>query len=204
MNNALNGRVQPKNFHGYYLPANTTIVSIIGIFGALICVVTMLIVIPIPATQGFINIGDAIVMITALLFGPIIGSLAGGIGSMFADLFLGFPLFAPATLIIKGLEGLIVGIIVDPKNQTSRLNYRDVVGVIAGGLIMVFGYFLYEMILFGIEIALVEIILNGLIQFGLGVLISLIFIFASRKNIVSALPNVFEKIYDTGIIMEEP
>ena len=198
----LNERVQPKNFLGYYL-FNTTVISIIAIFGALICVVTMLIVIPIPATQGFINIGDAIVMITALMFGPLVGSLAGGFGSMFADLFLGFTVYAPATLIIKGLEGLVVGIIADPKGKTSRLHYRDIIGVIVGGLIMVIGYFLYEIILWGIEIALVEIFLNGLIQFGLGSFIAIFFVYAARKNITFALPSVFEKIYSASLVIEE-
>jgi len=49
------------------------------------------------------------VYITALLFGPLIGAFAGGVGSMFADLLLGYPQFAPATLIIKACEGGIVG-----------------------------------------------------------------------------------------------
>ncbi len=57
-----------KAFMGYFLPSNSMVISNIAIFGALICVLTMIIVIPIPATQGFINIGDAGVMITALLF----------------------------------------------------------------------------------------------------------------------------------------
>ena len=48
---------------------------------------------------------------TAILFGPLVGAFAGGIGSMFADLFLGYSHFAPATLIIKGLEGAIVGLL---------------------------------------------------------------------------------------------
>jgi len=190
---------RPKNLLGYIIPNNSIIISVIALFAALICIVTMLIVFPIPATQGFINIGDAIVMITALLFGPIVGSLAGGIGSMLADLFLGYTLYAPATLIIKGLEGLIVGLIANPRNKSARLDYRDFLGVIAGGLVMVFGYFLYEIILFGLEIALLEIFLNGLIQFGLGSLIALIFIFAARKNITGNLPSVFEKIYITDI-----
>ena len=62
---------------------------------------------------------------------------------------------------------------------------------------MVFGYFLYEILLFGVEIAMVELILNGLIQFGLGALIAILFTASARKNIVEALPQVFDKIYIT-------
>ena len=97
-------RYKGKTFMGYLYPTNSLSISTIGIFAALICVLTMVIVIPIPATQGFINIGDAGVMIAGLLLGPVIGGLAGGIGSALADIFLGYTIYAPATLIIKGLD----------------------------------------------------------------------------------------------------
>ena len=127
----------------------------------------MVIAFPLPATNGFINIGDSVVMITGLLFGPIIGGIAGGVGSLFADLFLGFPIYAPATLVIKGLEGFFVGLIANPK-KNDRWNYRDFIGVIVGGFIMISGYFLYEVMIYGVPSALYEFILNSIIQFGLG------------------------------------
>ena len=182
------------NFLGYLLPANLTVLSMIGIFGAFTCVVTMVIAFPIPATNGFINIGDAVVMITGLMFGPIIGGIAGGIGSSLADLFLGYAIYAPATLIIKGLEGFFVGLIANPK-KNHKWNYRDFIAVIVGGFIMIIGYFLYEVMIFGLPSALYEFILNSIIQFGLGSVIALIFIFAARKNIKTSLPQVFDKIY---------
>ena len=182
------------NFLGYLLPANLTVLSMIGIFGAFTCVVTMVIAFPIPATNGFINIGDAVVMITGLMFGPIIGGIAGGIGSSLADLFLGYAIYAPATLIIKGLEGFFVGLIANPK-KNHKWNYRDFIAVIVGGFIMIIGYFLYEVMIFGLPSALYEFILNSIIQFGLGSVIALIFIFAARKNIKASLPQVFDKIY---------
>ena len=166
----------------------------IGIFGAFTCVVTMVIAFPIPATNGFINIGDAVVMITGLMFGPIIGGIAGGIGSSLADLFLGYAIYAPATLVIKGLEGFFVGLIANPK-KNYRWNYRDFIAVVVGGFTMIIGYFLYEVMIYGLPSALYEFILNSIIQFGLGSIIALAFIFAARKNIKSSLPQVFDKIY---------
>ena len=189
------------NFLGYMLPVNSLTLSMIAIFGAFTCVVTMVIAFPLPATNGFINIGDAVVMLTGLLFGPIIGGIAGGVGSSLADLFLGFPIYAPATLVIKGLEGFFVGLIANPK-KNDRWNYRDFIGVIVGGLIMISGYFLYEVIIYGVPSALYEFILNGIIQFGLGSVIALIFIFAARKNIKTSLPQVFDKIYLSPEIIE--
>ena len=182
------------NFLGYMLPVNSLTLSMIGIFGAFTCVVTMVVAFPLPATNGFINIGDAVVMLTGLLFGPIIGGIAGGVGSSLADLFLGFPIYAPATLVIKGLEGFFVGLIANPK-KNDKWNYRDFLGVIVGGFIMIGGYFLYEVMIYGVPSALYEFILNSIIQFGLGSVIALAFIIAARKNIRASLPQVFDKIY---------
>jgi len=182
------------NFLGYLLPINSLSLSMIGIFGAFTCVVTIVIAFPIPATNGFINIGDAVVMITGLLFGPIIGGIAGGIGSSLADLFLGYAIYAPATLVIKGLEGFFVGLIANPK-KNYKWNYRDYIAVIVGGFIMIIGYFLYELMIYGLPSALYEFILNSIIQFGLGSILALTFIFAARRNIKTSLPQVFDKIY---------
>ena len=184
-----------KNFFGYLIPKDSLSLSIIGIFSALICILTMIISIPIPATQGFINIGDAGVMITGLLFGPIIGGIAGGVGSSLADVFLGYTIYAPATLIIKGLEGFIVGIIANPKKQNSRINHKDIISVITGGLIMTYGYFLYEIFLFGVPGAVYELLLNGIIQFGLGALIAILFIMSIRKTLTLNFPQVFDKLF---------
>ncbi len=168
--------------------------SIIGIFSALICVLTMVISIPIPATQGFINIGDAGVMICGLLFGPIIGGFSGGIGSALADLFLGYVIYAPGTLVIKGLEGFIVGIIANPKKYYRKVNYRDIIAVLIGGLVMVFGYFFYEIIIYGIPAALFEFFLNAIFQLGLGAIIALLFTGIARKPIIDNLPQVFDQL----------
>ncbi len=183
-----------KNFKGYVLITPLSI-STIAIFTALTCVVTMVIAFPIPATNGFINIGDAIVMFTGLIFGPIIGGIAGGVGSALADFFLGFFIYAPATLIIKGLEGFIVGILANPKKNYSKPNLRDIVAVVLGGLIMVFGYFIYEIIIYGVPSALYEFFLNSIIQFGLGALIALMLTIGMRKNLIDNMPQVFEKIF---------
>ena len=42
---------------------------------ALTCIATMLIQIPIPL--GYAHLGDSVILITAYLFGPVVGALAG-------------------------------------------------------------------------------------------------------------------------------
>jgi uncharacterized membrane protein len=76
---------------------------------ALVFVATYVIKIPIPFTQGYIHAGDAMIFLSAILFGPLIGGLAGGIGSAMADLFGGYAIWAFPTLIIKFFMGYLVG-----------------------------------------------------------------------------------------------
>jgi uncharacterized membrane protein len=83
--------------------------SITAVFTALIAAATMVFSIYVPATRGYFNIGETMVYTTALLFGPIIGAVAGGVGSMISDFMLGYPQYAFGTLIIKAAEGAIVG-----------------------------------------------------------------------------------------------
>ena len=113
--------------------------SVTAVFTALACVVTMVFSIYVPATEGFFNIGESMVFLSALLFGPFVGAFAGGVGSMLADLLLGYPHYAPATLIIKACEGAVVGSLKkrNPK-LSSRLHWKFftiLLGVITGFLL---------------------------------------------------------------------
>jgi len=122
-------------------------------------VATMLVQIPIPPTRGYLNFGDIMVFTSALLFGRFVGGLAGGIGSAMADIITGYGYFAPYTLIIKGLEGLLAGAIRD-----GRSTRRDVLGWFVGAVAMVTGYFLVEAYVlgFGLPAALVEVPSNAI------------------------------------------
>ena len=84
-------------------------VSFAAVFTAFVAAATMIFSIYVPVTRGYFNIGETMVYTTALLFGPLIGATAGGIGSMIADLLLGYSFYAPGTLVIKAIEGAIVG-----------------------------------------------------------------------------------------------
>ena len=113
--------------------------AVTAVFTALVCVVTMTFSIYVPATEGFFNIGESMVFLSALLFGPFVGALAGGVGSMLADLLLGFPHYAPATLIIKACEGAVVGVL-KKKNPkvSSKLHWKFftiLLGIVTGFLL---------------------------------------------------------------------
>lgn len=73
-----------------------------ALFAALTYVATNIIHVPIPATDGFINLGDCVVLLGAFLLGPVYGAAAGGIGSALADILSGYAVFAPGHLCHQG------------------------------------------------------------------------------------------------------
>ena len=66
---------------------------------ALTTVSTMVIQIPSPM-NGYVNVGDVFVLFSVYYLGPI-GVVCAGVGSALADLFSGYAIYAPATLLIK-------------------------------------------------------------------------------------------------------
>jgi uncharacterized membrane protein len=118
-----------------------------AVFAALVCIATIIFRIEIPATSGYFNIGETIIYITALLFGPFVGAFAGGLGSAIADM-IGYPIFAPGTLIIKGFEGAIVGFLKKKMvAETSKFNWRiftTILGLIVGVSLAITGSIYYH------------------------------------------------------------
>ncbi len=122
-------------------------IALIAVSTSLVCAVTMVFSIYVPQTRGFFNVGETMVFTTALLFGPLTGAFAGGVGSSLADVLLGFPYYAPATLLIKASEGGIVGLLgrVRPK-AGSKLLWRTFtfgVGLLVGILLGLIGSVYY-------------------------------------------------------------
>ncbi|MGQ9507405.1 MAG: ECF transporter S component [Candidatus Bathycorpusculaceae bacterium] len=125
--------------------------SIAVVFMALTCVATMSFTLYVPSTKGFFNIGETMVYITALLFGPLIGAFAGGVGSAIADILLGYYYYAPATLVIKAVEGGIVGFLGRKKSVFSKLHtkfewkiFTLEMGVLVGALTSLIGFLYYS------------------------------------------------------------
>ena len=52
-----------------------------ALFAALTYVATNIIHMPTPVTNGYVNLGDCMVLLGAFLLGPVYGAAAGGIGS---------------------------------------------------------------------------------------------------------------------------
>jgi len=94
---------------GYAWPGGARKIAVTGLLTALTVVTTMFTKIPTPLIHGYFNLGDTVVLIAGVMFGGMTGAFVGAVGSAAADLFTGGFLFAPITLIVKGLEGYVAG-----------------------------------------------------------------------------------------------
>lgn len=115
-----------------------------GLMISMVFVVTFFTKIPGPV--GYFNLGDAAIIVAAVMLGRNSGFVAGAFGSALADLLGGYIIFAPITFFVKGLEGFIVGYIIYKfmSKETPREAIVRIIAVIAGCIFMVAGYFLGE------------------------------------------------------------
>lgn len=144
-----------------------TRIVLTALFAALAFVATYIIKVPTVGTNGYVNIGDTIVLLCAWMIGGIYGGIAAGIGSALSDLIAGYGSYVPGTFVIKFFMAVIAYLIFI---ALKKANVNKVIGYIVSGvvaeLIMVFGYFLYESTLLGYGLAAVASIPSNFIQAG--------------------------------------
>lgn len=124
-----------------------------ALFTALTCVFTMVIKVPTLGTNGYVNIGDTGVLLSAWLLGGWYGIVAAGLGSGLADILSGYPAYAPGTFIIKLLMAAAAYAIYRRLSAKSS-NYAVktamyAVSAIAAEAVMVVGYLVYEYFVLG-------------------------------------------------------
>ena len=153
---------------------NAKRIALGAVMAATVAVATML-HIPLPGLRIYFNLGEGIIYTIAILFGARYGAACGGIGAAMADIVLGYPLWAPLTLLIKGTEGYVVGKLA-PKGRLKA--------IAAGAMIMIAGYTTSAGILYGWKVAPVEF-LTDIAQTGIGAAFALVFIPILKKRIIS-------------------
>ncbi len=159
-------------------------IVITSMFAAITCVSTMVIRIPSPM-NGYINLGDCAVLLSAWIMGPFYGTVAGGIGSMLADVLSGYLHYAPGTLIIKAFMGLIAYEIykIIGKATKNDIVTKAVAGI-AGELFMVCGYFLYAFLLLGKGIAAAASIPGNIVQ-GVAGVVAAVLIYEALARVIN-------------------
>lgn len=101
-----------------------------ALFAALACVATMSLHIPTPGTGGYIHPGDAIVVLSGILLGPVYGGLAAGLGSALADLLGGYMIYVPITFVVKAVIAVVCYFVYH--KLLGKLNQVILKGIITG------------------------------------------------------------------------
>ena len=151
-----------------------------AIFAAITCAGT-LITIPVPVTNGYVNLGDCVVLLSGWVLGPAYGFLAAAIGSSLADLILGFGVYAPATFVIKGLMALTAYFVFKLLGKNRKSLLPRIVSALAAEIIMVSGYIAFETITYGFGGAIVNVVGN-IVQGAFGIIVGTLLINAFVKK----------------------
>ena len=153
-----------------------------ALLAALVCVATMLIKIPSPL-NGYLNLGDGIVLLAAWLLPLPYGAAAAGLGSALADLLSGYAVYVPATFVIKALMALVAfGTCRLLVKKEKSLPARILGGVLAE-MVMILGYFLFEGVLYGFVPSLVNVPANA-VQGVAGIVIGVLLITLLERQTV--------------------
>jgi len=127
---------------------------LVAIFAALDFVITYFIAIPITlggAGSGYFNFSDVLIFALAAIASPLAGGIAGGISGLFSDISLGWGLFAPYTLVIKFIEGIVAGYFFRFLKKFGKDNkgndiWKSLVSFIIGGLLMAVLYMVPDIV----------------------------------------------------------
>ena len=121
---------------------------------AIITVSIMFIKVPIPLTQGYVHLGDAMIFLAVLVLGWKNGAIAAAVGAALGDILGGFPVWAPWTFAIKGVMAIILGLMIGYALKKKwvmigKMPLGAILGMIVSGIVMVIGYFFAEGIMYG-------------------------------------------------------
>ena len=144
-------------------------VASVAVLAAVTTVLTLLVRMPLPG-RGYFNLSDTAIVFTAIVLGPFSAALSGGLGTALADLIGGYAIWAPISLVVHGVEGLLVGLIVSTRRGNVLV---QILGGVVGAAAMVAGYFVAGIFIEGTGTSLAEVPGN-LVQGAAGVLLGIL------------------------------
>ncbi len=144
-----------------------------AVLSALTAVFTGIAFMPSP-TGGYTHVGDTIVFIASLLFGSKVGAITGAIGSVAADLWVGYPRWF-VSIPAHGLEGLIAGL------GRRRSLTVQVIFCVLGGIVMASVYFYVNIFIKGWALAVLSYVRDILGQAGISIILGIVLARALRR-----------------------
>lgn len=157
-------------------------VATVALFSALYAVMIVFTyqVYPIPSpTGGFLHFGDFVIFTAALLFGGKVGGMAGAVGAVVADFYLGYPRWY-VSIIAHGLEGAIPGL------AKKRHPVVQLAALVVGGFMMASTYFFVNIFIKGYPVAVLSYVQDLFAQAGISIIIGFIVSRVAKK----ALPQL--------------
>ena len=150
-----------------------------GVLAALVFAGTML---HIPTAIGHINLGDLVILVSSYILGPI-ALIPAAIGAALSDLISGYPQYVIPTFLIKGIMGLVAGLMMRRNSDGKVSLVRRLLAAVVAEAIMIAGYFAFESLpfMYGVAAAAGSLIPN-LIQAG--------------AAIIGAIPLTYVKLFD--------
>jgi uncharacterized membrane protein len=159
---------------------NVHTISYCAMLSALVFALTFInIRLPLPGTGGLVHLGNIPVVVAAVVFGKKHSAIAGAVGMTLFDLVGGYFVWAPFTLIIRLLSGFIMGWFSE-KKQGKSLG-MNLIGILLSGVILIGGYYLAELALFGNAIVALTSIPGNLLQVAVAIAIGLPLATAPKK-----------------------
>lgn len=129
--------------------------ALMGMLVAATTIATTLLKVDIPTYRIYFNAGEAVIYVAALVLGRWHGAVAGAVGASLADVLTGYAFWAPFTFVIKGIEGFVTGTLAARSAASGGLGFG--VGIAAGGALMIAGYALSVLVIYGPAAVLPEI-----------------------------------------------
>ena len=128
---------------------------------------------PISINGGLIHLGNTMLFMSAIVFGRRKGAIAGAFGMAIFDVLSGWAAWAPFTFLIRGIMGYIVGSFANAKDREGNSLIWNITGITIAGVLMLIGYYITEVILYGNFISPVTSIPGNVIQLVVGALVGI-------------------------------
>ena len=123
---------------------------------------------PIAASVGLVHLGNTMLFIAAIVFGPKKGAAAGAFGMGLFDLLSEWAMWAPFTFVVRGY---IIGKIAWSNGREGNNMLVNIAGILVSGVWMIAGYYATEGILYGNWVSPVMSIPGNITQIVVGLVI---------------------------------
>lgn len=128
---------------------------------------------PISYNGGLIHMGNTMLFTAAIVFGPRKGAAAGAFGMALFDALSEWAAWAPFTFVVRGVMGYIIGRVAYMNNKSGKSWAYNLLGILLGGIWMLAGYYLSEVIMTGNWVLPMTSIPGNIIQIVIGTVVAL-------------------------------